>query len=243
VYLESRKNARREVQPAFEVAVAAKDKAKVSGEPITLQDEGAISCLCELTMEDEMMIECEQCNTWLHICCVGISQDSLPDHFICASCEGLPKPHFVIQWPYGFSERNRIKPGEFKRALEEPLDPEFLETLISKNFDYVRRPFLLLSPYLTSSHLPSPPFLQAVSYSKHHLDVPFLLPGPEFANLTGKISNLESQETVSLQLELLLTQLQRRIEGTTHPKELQHLATEVRVLERAIESLASWREA
>ncbi|KAG5417741.1 BYE1 [Candida metapsilosis] len=38
------------------------------------------------------MIECDKCNTWQHIKCMGLKKKSLPDNYVCDQCSGHPRP-------------------------------------------------------------------------------------------------------------------------------------------------------
>jgi hypothetical protein len=34
------------------------------------------------------MVQCESCNKWLHMACVGLSPQNLPPVFVCVFCTG-----------------------------------------------------------------------------------------------------------------------------------------------------------
>ncbi|KAI5968987.1 BYE1 [Candida margitis] len=38
------------------------------------------------------MIQCDKCNTWQHIKCMGLKKRSVPDDYICDECSGTPRP-------------------------------------------------------------------------------------------------------------------------------------------------------
>lgn len=38
------------------------------------------------------MVQCEKCNTWQHIKCMGLKKRSIPDDYICDQCSGNPRP-------------------------------------------------------------------------------------------------------------------------------------------------------
>ncbi|KAI3405188.2 BYE1 [Candida oxycetoniae] len=38
------------------------------------------------------MIECEKCNTWQHISCMGLKMNAVPEHYQCDICSGKPRP-------------------------------------------------------------------------------------------------------------------------------------------------------
>ncbi|KAH6863817.1 hypothetical protein B0T12DRAFT_343626 [Alternaria alternata] len=47
-------------------------------------------CVCEGMVEDEgmPMVQCEACNKWLHLGCVGMREEWLPKVFVCVFCTG-----------------------------------------------------------------------------------------------------------------------------------------------------------
>lgn len=38
------------------------------------------------------MVQCDKCNTWQHIKCMGLKKRSIPDDYICDQCSGNPRP-------------------------------------------------------------------------------------------------------------------------------------------------------
>ena len=52
--------------------------------------EQKIACVCDsqAELDGEIMIQCEQCNNWLHCSCVGLSAspELLPTDYFCAKC-------------------------------------------------------------------------------------------------------------------------------------------------------------
>lgn len=56
-------------------------------------DEGAdeiVRCICEMDEENGFMIQCEECMCWQHSVCMGLLEDSIPDHYICYICRDPP---------------------------------------------------------------------------------------------------------------------------------------------------------
>lgn len=55
--------------------------------------EDRVNCICEDTEEDEGMIQCNQCQFWLHLDCLEISKKRLPRHWKCPRCVDVkPSP-------------------------------------------------------------------------------------------------------------------------------------------------------
>lgn len=38
------------------------------------------------------MVQCDKCNTWQHIKCMGLKKRTIPDDYICDECSGNPRP-------------------------------------------------------------------------------------------------------------------------------------------------------
>ncbi|KAF9160224.1 hypothetical protein DFQ26_005768 [Actinomortierella ambigua] len=55
-------------------------------------EEGVIRCVCESTEDEGSMIQCDKCYVWLHLDCVGLDDDHVPDEYYCPTCLGLPLP-------------------------------------------------------------------------------------------------------------------------------------------------------
>ncbi|XP_042597169.1 PHD finger protein 20-like protein 1 isoform X8 [Cyprinus carpio] len=56
-------------------------------------DHGAneiVRCICEMDEENGFMIQCEECMCWQHSVCMGLLEDSIPDHYICYICRDPP---------------------------------------------------------------------------------------------------------------------------------------------------------
>ncbi|EOA85472.1 hypothetical protein ACJQWK_07136 [Exserohilum turcicum] len=47
-------------------------------------------CVCNGLVDDEdrPMVQCESCNMWLHIVCVGLNKSSMPPVYVCVFCTG-----------------------------------------------------------------------------------------------------------------------------------------------------------
>lgn len=63
-----------------------------SGHLIDLQDSDdesweLITCYCLKPYAGRPMIECNECNTWIHLSCAKIRRSNIPDTFVCNSCK------------------------------------------------------------------------------------------------------------------------------------------------------------
>jgi hypothetical protein len=45
-------------------------------------------CICNASDDGQPMIQCESCNKWLHMRCVGLDSRSLPPVYVCVFCTG-----------------------------------------------------------------------------------------------------------------------------------------------------------
>lgn len=47
-------------------------------------------CICNGVVDDEnaAMVQCESCNKWLHMSCVGLGKGALPRVYVCIFCTG-----------------------------------------------------------------------------------------------------------------------------------------------------------
>ncbi|KAG2227956.1 hypothetical protein INT45_011980 [Circinella minor] len=49
-------------------------------------DTGLIRCICNSSEDDGFTIQCERCLVWQHAFCVKISQNNIPEHYLCDQC-------------------------------------------------------------------------------------------------------------------------------------------------------------
>lgn len=45
-------------------------------------------CVCNSADDNKPMVQCESCNKWLHMGCVGLNPQNLPPVFVCIYCTG-----------------------------------------------------------------------------------------------------------------------------------------------------------
>lgn len=43
-------------------------------------------CICKELYDDRVYIECERCEAWFHLECMGLAEDALPDKWFCGNC-------------------------------------------------------------------------------------------------------------------------------------------------------------
>jgi hypothetical protein len=53
---------------------------------ILTEDSSVIRCICPYDDDDGFTIQCERCFVWQHALCVGISQDNVPEEYLCERC-------------------------------------------------------------------------------------------------------------------------------------------------------------
>ncbi|XP_064652350.1 PHD finger protein 20-like protein 1 isoform X2 [Lineus longissimus] len=49
-----------------------------------------VNCMCRFNEENGLMIQCEVCLTWQHVSCINISEESLPQKYVCWVCLNPP---------------------------------------------------------------------------------------------------------------------------------------------------------
>ncbi|XP_078391833.1 PHD finger protein 23-like [Cetorhinus maximus] len=54
---------------------------------------GLVTCYCQKPFAGRPMIECNQCNTWIHLSCAKIRKSKVPDVFFCERCRDGKKPN------------------------------------------------------------------------------------------------------------------------------------------------------
>ncbi|KAK5969214.1 SET domain-containing protein [Trichostrongylus colubriformis] len=108
------------------------DLANVSSDPSSDEEEAAeeaewgdyvTRCLCEMQHNDEWMVECEQCNVWQHMKCMGIDPKKFNqnDTYLCEYCN--PRP---LKWTKKQAQELQLKQlkavsREKERKLAEKL--------------------------------------------------------------------------------------------------------------------------
>ncbi|KAG0328247.1 hypothetical protein BGZ99_005765 [Dissophora globulifera] len=53
-------------------------------------EEGVIMCVCGSKEDEGSMVQCDKCEVWLHIDCLDLSEDDIPDEYFCPPCQGIP---------------------------------------------------------------------------------------------------------------------------------------------------------
>lgn len=48
--------------------------------------EGEIRCICNIQDDDGFTIQCDSCSVWQHAVCVNISDNDVPDQYLCDRC-------------------------------------------------------------------------------------------------------------------------------------------------------------
>ncbi|KAF9433574.1 hypothetical protein BGZ76_009257 [Entomortierella beljakovae] len=55
-------------------------------------EEGVIMCVCGSKEDEGAMVQCDSCKVWLHIDCLNLTEEDIPDEYFCPTCLGLPIP-------------------------------------------------------------------------------------------------------------------------------------------------------
>ncbi|KAF9380911.1 PHD finger protein 20 [Podila verticillata] len=51
------------------------------------EEEGVIKCVCGSKEDEGDFVQCDDCKAWLHLECVGLSVDKVPDEYYCPPCQ------------------------------------------------------------------------------------------------------------------------------------------------------------
>ncbi|KAG0219195.1 myeloid lymphoid or mixed-lineage leukemia 5 (trithorax, ) [Mortierella sp. NVP41] len=55
-------------------------------------EEGIIMCVCGSKEDEGAMVQCDKCEVWLHLECLDLSEDDVPEEYFCPTCQGIPVP-------------------------------------------------------------------------------------------------------------------------------------------------------
>ncbi|KAF7208382.1 PHD finger protein 13 [Nothobranchius furzeri] len=70
-----------------------------------------VTCFCMKPFAGRAMIECNKCNTWIHLSCAKIRKSHVPETYVCQSCRDLHGPPDARR-----SHRSRV--GSRKHLLD-----------------------------------------------------------------------------------------------------------------------------
>ncbi|KAF9909844.1 hypothetical protein BX616_011038 [Lobosporangium transversale] len=87
-------------------------------------EEGIIMCVCGSKNDEGAMVQCDDCKVWLHIDCLDLAEEDIPEEYFCPSCQGLPIPstggksfrHIPTKSPKRKAEQRR--PGRPRRRCK-----------------------------------------------------------------------------------------------------------------------------
>ncbi|KAI9893969.1 MAG: hypothetical protein M1814_004739 [Vezdaea aestivalis] len=105
-------------QPSKRRKVKRDDPEEVEVEAETQGEEDVIRCICGVTEEleddDRMMICCDNCSTWQHNVCMGVTEvkKDIPNSFLCERCDTVTHKELREQIAHGekpWEERLRIR--------------------------------------------------------------------------------------------------------------------------------------
>lgn len=49
-------------------------------------------CVCGTKDDEGAMVQCDKCEVWLHLECLDLNEDEVPEEYFCPTCLGLPTP-------------------------------------------------------------------------------------------------------------------------------------------------------
>ncbi|KAI8142585.1 hypothetical protein BJV82DRAFT_615363 [Fennellomyces sp. T-0311] len=109
---------------------STEDEVDIDEEPV---DTGLIRCICSSSEDDGFTIQCERCLVWQHAFCVRISQNNIPEHYLCDQCErkfGNPS----TPWRNQLEQFSKAVENDVRSVLDKKLRqrPEFRDNGVDK---------------------------------------------------------------------------------------------------------------
>ncbi|KAF9284001.1 hypothetical protein BGZ68_004965 [Mortierella alpina] len=161
---EDQRNARCPTASSQDMPVLKNNGCCSSEEDEDVDDEeGIIMCVCGSREDEGGMIQCDKCKVWLHLECVDLAENDLPEDFYCPPCQGLPTPssggksfrHFPNKTKRGTNARkfNRRARRTGSQDSEEDDDNSYEERSESVGDDSGLPTNLLGSPQVTLNHV------------------------------------------------------------------------------------------
>ncbi|KAI5622952.1 PHD finger protein 13, partial [Silurus asotus] len=83
-----------------------------SGNCVSITDDDSwdlVTCFCMKPFAGRAMIECNQCNTWIHLSCAKIRKSNVPETYICQQCKDSK---------FDIRRSNRSRMGSRKHLLD-----------------------------------------------------------------------------------------------------------------------------
>lgn len=78
--------------------------------PVTDDDSwDLVTCFCMKPFAGRAMIECNQCNTWIHLSCAKIRKSNVPETYTCQQCKDSK---------FDIRRSNRSRMGSRKHLLD-----------------------------------------------------------------------------------------------------------------------------
>ena len=63
--------------------------AAVTNSPLKVKEE-VVNCICRVSEETGLMVQCDVCLCWQHAACMELSEDTLPRRYVCFVCSNAP---------------------------------------------------------------------------------------------------------------------------------------------------------
>ena len=97
------------------------DDLSLEASVASINPQELIRCVCGQEKDEGVMVQCEQCMTWQHTSCMGLSEKDLPDQHICSECSDPPASIKREQYKHA-------NPWYQSGKLMYPTDTELVET-------------------------------------------------------------------------------------------------------------------
>lgn len=114
---------------------------EVNGELVKveqLEREEIINCLCGITEEDGLMVQCELCLCWQHGHCSAIERErDVPDKYVCYICRNPYRGRTSLKYSH---DQDWIKAGKLESLDNRTIDIESINkrtALLKRSYDLV----------------------------------------------------------------------------------------------------------
>ncbi|KAI8914477.1 hypothetical protein EDD86DRAFT_273542, partial [Gorgonomyces haynaldii] len=103
------------------------------------EDEGEIRCICGSTEDDGFTIQCDKCSVWQHVVCMNLSQDNIPDNYLCEKCD--PR-ELNVQRAVLLQKKKKKSPRKRKESQDVPKKRKSETVTLQRHMHYLGEPLI-----------------------------------------------------------------------------------------------------